>query len=612
MIDWFIDVLYEGGEESYSLNAQQESRINIRETSNIRFSVSVLDSEFHKVGIPSILISDIPVELKFSHYDRGCRVFESIDPIESHSSRYFYNFFGESELCLCFKHTPSTHSTHTVNILARTANAELASEMLSHITSKLDDAISICFSRSRLPMGFDESQHFNFSRLDIIQHATEYLAKTLPTFMREHKYSWKPEMEMTERGQPTGPDSVHWVLNNLDKLTPASVDEANLVYNNRGYRLDTLPKENIIKEWDVYENQVLHTFLHNMMLFLIDIKESYSIEALEHDDEIVDLDYVRFDHTMRKFTQMALAHKVNQIDALMTAIEQLKRVFKANIPASLVPGIQPRVTSYVARHSHYRNAFELIEKCYKAPAPSFEGAALLLGLKNLSIVYETSSLMLLHDSIKKCFDVELIELSYREHSENHPFGGMKLERPQGEVNNYFKFESTLFSIELFYEPKIYPFTANSCIGDLVDTSDSRSNRYGSHHFCPDFVLKIQSQQWAKPATIILDSKYKDASTIKRYDIDALTRKYLMNIHQVNVNGRLGISPVNLLLLLFPHSRTGKKVRTVARQHCLDGEYPLLPQSSAILLKPTEIELLEQHLTSFIEVMNEEARGIRIE
>ncbi|AYO11931.1 hypothetical protein D0784_21690 [Vibrio campbellii] len=612
MIDWFIDILHGGSEERYSLNSSQESRINIRETSNVRFSVSVLDTEFHKVGVPSILISDIPVELKFSHYNRGCRVFESIDPIEAHSSRYFYNFFGESELSLCFKHAPSPHSTHRVNILARTANAELASEMLNHITSKLDDAISICFSRSRLPVGFDDSQHFNFSRLDIIQYATEYLSYTLPTFMREHKYSWKPAMEMTERGQPTGPDSVHWVLNNLDKLTPASVDEANLVYNNRGYRLDTLPKENIIKEWDVYENQVLHTFLHNMMLFLLDIKESYSIETAVDDDEIVDLDYVRFDHTMRKFTQMALAHKVNQIDALMAAIEQLKRVFKTNFPASLVPGIQPRLTSYVVRHPHYRNAFELIEKCYKAPSPSFEGETLLLGLKNLSIVYETSSLILLHDSIKRCFGVELTELSYREHAENHPFGGMKSERPQGEVNNYFKFESGLFSVELFYEPKIYPFTANSSIGDLVDTSDSKRNKYGSHHFCPDFVLKVQSQQWVKPATIILDSKYKDASTIKKYDIDALTRKYLMNIHQVNVNGRLGVSPVNLLLLLFPHSRSGKTVRTVARQHCLDGEYPLLPQSSAILFKPTEIELLDEHLTSFIEVMNEEARVARIE
>lgn len=607
MSEWYLDVLFGAGEVRYDLTSPQENQISIRETSNIRFSVLVEDTEFHKLGVPYIVISDIPVELKFSHYNAGYRVFESIDSVASHSSRYFYNFFGESEISLCFEHTSSTHFSHTVNILARRANAELASEMLIHITSKLDDAISICFSRSKVSVGFDDSQNFDFSRFDIIQNAIAYLSESLPTFIREHKYTWKPEMEMTERGQPTGPDSVHWVLSNLDKLTPASVYEANLVYNNRGYRLDVLPKENIVKECNVYENQVLHTFLHNMMLFLIDIKEQYNIETLGSGEDVVDLEYVRFDHTMSKFTQMALAHKINQIDSLMMAIEQLKRVFTSKLPASLVPGIQPRVTSYVARHSHYRNTFELIEQCYRAPSPSFEGASLLLGLKNLSIVYETSSLLLLHESIKRCFDVELTELSYREHAEYHPFGGVQKTRPQGEVNNYFRFDSRLFSVELFYEPKIYPFSESSTVGDLVDTSYSRRNEYGPHHFCPDFVLKIRSQQWAKPATIILDSKYKDASTINQYDIDTLTRKYLLNIHQVNSNGRLGVSAVNLLLLLFPHSRNGNVVRTVARQHCLDGENPLLPQSSAILVKPTEAELLDEHLSSFIEVMNEEAK-----
>lgn len=608
MIEWYLDIFYGESEVRYDLTLPQESRISIRETSNIRFSVSIEDTEFHNFGTPYLVISDIPVELKFSHNNDGYRVFESIDPIMSHSSRYFYNFFGESEISLYFDlHTSSAFSSHTVSILARRANAELASEMLDHITSKLDDAISICFSRSKVPVGFDDSQTFNFSRLDIIQNAITYLSESLPTFLREHKYTWKPKMEMTERGQPTGPDSIHWVLNNLDKLTPASVDDANLVYNNRGYRLDMLPKESIVKERNVYENQVIHTFLHNMILLLIDIKEQYSIETLVHGNDVVDLEYVRFDHTMSKFTQLALAHKVNQIDSLMIAIEQLKRVFKSKLPASLVPGIQPRVTSYVAKHLHYRNTFLLIDKCYKAPSPSFEGASLLLGLKNLSIVYETSSLLLLHESIKRCFAVKLDEMSYREHSEFHPFGGVHKIRPQGKVNNYFRFDSELFTIELFYEPKIYPFSKNSSEGDIVDTSYSRRNKYGLHHFCPDFVLKIKSQEWAKPATIILDSKYKDASTIKQYDINTLTQKYLLNIHQVNSNGRLGVSAVNLLLLLFPHSRNGNVVRTVARQHCLDGEYPLLPQSSAILVKPTEAELLDDHLSSFIKVMNEEAK-----
>jgi hypothetical protein len=604
MIKWGMSVFHNGSEKGYALTSSLKDKINIRETSHIRFEVAVENNKFQRIGMPYIVLSDIPIEFRFSHYNDNYSIFESVEPIDSHVSRFFYNFFGESEVSLCFEHETSIHTSHTVNILARHDNAKLANEMLNYITSRLEDAVSICFSRSKLSVGYDDSQSFNFSRLDIIQSAVSYLSEALPIFVREHKYTWKHEMEMSDRGQPTGPDSIHWVLTNLDKLSPANVDEANLVYNNRGYRLDTLPRESIEKEKNVYENQVIHTFLHNMMLFLMEIKEQYSVRNSMIDSKNIDLEYVRFDHTMRKFTQIALTHKVNQIDSLMMAIEQLKRAFKLNIPASLVPGIQPKVTSYVARHPHYKHTFELIDKCYKAPTPTFEGASLLLGLKNLSSVYETSSLLLLHDAIKRCFNVDLIEQCYREHAEHHPFGGNAKKRPTGEVNNYFIFDNEQFKVELLYEPKIYPFSENSSKGDLVDTSNSIRNEYGAHHYSPDFVLKIESKNWIKPATVILDSKYKDASTIKRFDIDELTRKYLLNIHQVNENGSLGVSPVNLLLLLFPHDRSGKTVRTVARQHCLDGKFPVLPQSSAILVKPTEANLLDDHLHALIKIMNE--------
>ena len=89
------------------------------------------------------------------------------------------------------------------------------------------------------------------------------------------------------------------------------------------------------------------------------------------------------------------------------------------------------------KNSHYREAFKWIEKCNAAPAPTFEGNSVLLGLKNLSIVYEISSLLMLHDSIKRCFSVEQVERNYRIHGESIPFGGAERKRPYGEINNHF-------------------------------------------------------------------------------------------------------------------------------------------------------------------------------
>lgn len=604
MIQMRLTTFHGEDEVTYDLISPSEFQISIRETSCIQFQVAIEEQTFLKFGKPYVILSDIPIELDFSHYNNNYRIFNSIEDTSSHSSRFFYNFFGESDIGLCFEKQDGIYHSNTVNILARKDNAILANEMLNHITSRLDDAVSICFSRSKLSVGYDQSKSFSFSRLDLIEKAVKYLSESLTVFLRENKFSWKTEVELSEQGRPTGPDSVYWVLTNLDKLSPASVDEANLVYNNRGYRLDSVPKENIIKEHDVYENRVLHTFLHNMLILLFEIKENF-FQCITTTNDTFDQEYVRFDHTMKKFAQLALNHKISHIDSLINAIEQLKRIFSAKIPARILPGIQPKVTPYVAQHSHYRETFELIENCYKAPAPSFEGTSFLLGLKNLSIVYETSSLLILHETIKQCFNVELTNQCYKEHSEKYAFGGIEKVRPTGEINNYFCYSSEIFDVELLYEPKIYPYSINSSCGDLVDTSLSVRNEYGTHHYCPDFVLKIKSKNWVKPATIILDSKYKDASKVKQYDIEALTRKYLLNIHQVNSHGKLGISPINLLLILFPHDKSGKIVRTVAPQHCLNGLYPVLPQTSAILVKPTESNLLNDHFMALIRVINEE-------
>lgn len=606
MIDWKIITLDGNSQEVIiDLMASSSENHQLRETDYIQFKVTIDHDTLIEKGIPSILIADIPLEMEIQHHSGTDRVFVTCEPLGHHSSRFFYNFFGESELCLTFNKTSDYLATSTVNILARSDNAQLANEILGYITDNFEDAVAVCFSRSKISGGYNPNDSFNFSRLDIIERTITYLTELLPVFMREHKHTWKAEMQFSERGQPTGPDSVYWVLSNLDRLSPASAEESNLMYNGRSYRLDTLPKEGIISNSDIFENRVLHTFLHNTSLFLLELKENFT-NLIKTNYTYSDNEYVRFDHTMQRYTQLALKHKTQHLESLFTSVEKIRRNLSKWLPAKIVPGIQPRMTAYVSKHLHYRRAFKLIEQCYSAPAPTFEGRNVLLGLKNLAIIYEVSTLLMLNESIKSCFSVVPTDQSYREHSSDLPFGGVNSERPYGEINNYFTYRNETYDIELFYEPKVFPYGSRSLIGDLVDTSDSKaSTKYGAHHFCPDFIIKITSIRWRRPLTIVLDSKYKDASTVKKFDISPLTHQYLLNIHQVNEKGNLGISPIQLLLVLFAHDRTGSYVRTVAQRHCLTGSIPVLPQTAGILLKPNNTLYLEQSLRALIEIMDRE-------
>ena len=605
MIDWQL-IAYGYNSDETVLNLMDKTSITheIRETDFIKFRVCISNDKHNALGSPYVIIGDIPIELEPESIMDNSIVFASQEQ-RSHTSRYFYNFFGESEIALSFEKSTDIVKTCKINILARLENAKLAGEMLDYITSNLEDAVAICFSRSKISSGYNSESTFPFSRLDIIEKAINYISANLSLFLRVHKYTWKSEMQFSENGQPIGPDSVYWVLSNLDRISPASLTDANLIYKNRSYRLDLIPKEGLIDECDVFENRVIHTFLHGATQFIFELKSLFT-SSLHSNQEQVDKDFVRFDHTMQKFAHLALKQKLKSLDQLSVSVEKIRRIFLKKIPARIVPGIQPKMSAFVAKNQHYNHAFRLIEQCIAAPAPSFEGENILLGLKNLSIIYEISTLLMLTDSIKRCFSAELIESSFRYQSKDTPFGGEEMDRPSGGINNFFSFHSNIFDIELYYEPRIFTFSDSSSIGDLVDTSDSRSNRiYGRHYFCPDFVMKISSINWKKPIIVILDAKYKDAETIKKFDIQSLTQKYLLNIHQVNARGYLGLSPVQLLLILFPHDRNGKHIHTVAPIHCLSGNSPVLPQVAGLLLKPSSTSHLDEHFKSLIELMDKE-------
>lgn len=605
MIEWTLITLNSDNEEVVIELTNSPLEVHtLKETDSVQFRVILDQQSFDELGIPYVVIGDMPLELDFLSYSEECYIYVSSAPLGTHKSKFFYNFFGESELGLVFD-IGEKFFTSKVNILARALNGKLANDMLSYITDNLEDAVSICFSRSKIAGDESSSESFNFTRLDIVERSVKFFQDNLQLFVRVHKHNWQPNISLSNRGQPTGPDSVHWVLSNLDKLSRSSSGEANLSYNNRSYRLDILPKEDLVTESDIYENRVLHTFLHYISQFLFDLKLTFS-STIKSENSYTDNDYVRFDHTMQQFAKIALKHKIRHIDKLSLIVEQMRKVLQDKLPAKVVPGIQPRMTPYVAKHNHYLKAFKLIELCNSAPAPTFEGSKVLLGLKNLAIVYEVSALLLLNDSIKNSFSVELIDQSYRLQGQDTPFGGIPAERPYGEINNYFRYKSDIYDIEMLYEPKIYPFSSSSQEGDLVDSSDTKAHKtFGKHHYCPDFVVKISCINWRKPVTIILDAKYKDAATIKRFDISELTQKYLLNIHQVDKNGRLGVSPIQLLIILFAHERTGRTVRTVSRTHTLTSVLPVLPQSLGVLVKPKDSKDLDKQFESLINVINYE-------
>lgn len=59
--------------------------------------------------------------------------------------------------------------------------------MLGFISDNVDDAVAICFSRSKNGGGFNSDEEHKFSKYDAVIYAVNYLSRTLPSFINDKK-----------------------------------------------------------------------------------------------------------------------------------------------------------------------------------------------------------------------------------------------------------------------------------------------------------------------------------------------------------------------------------------------------------------------------------------
>jgi hypothetical protein len=329
---------------------------------------------------------------------------------------------------------------------------------------------------------------------------------------------------------------------------------------------------------------VIHSFLIAAKLFLKGCKTALEAQLMMTiKEENYENEFINFHDVLTNFKLPVIQHKLSEVIDLIKNVEYLKAFFNQIIPVTSTMHLLPRLTHYVRYHQHYLNLFILMDKWYQAHMPKVFSAQLLMGLKNLTKLYEFTCLLMLLEVIQEQLYFKLIYFSYRKQGELYPFGGIEAYRPDGAINNYFVFQRLDQQIELYFEPQIYPYSYHSVVGDLIDVSSS--NYKAEHYYCPDFVLKITATDWTLPAIIIFDAKYSNSKNVKDYYIPQLIKKYLLGINQLQAGHCLGPSPIQLVMALFAHDTFSRTITTVHRRHLLKSDLPVLPQVAGQLFVP---------------------------
>lgn len=64
--------------------------------------------------------------------------------------------------------------------------------------------------------------------------------------------------------------------------------------------------------------------------------------------------------TMSKYAKIALKMRIKEIEENHELVKKLIYSFKKIMPSKISPNILPKITSFVAKKGHYREAFRLI------------------------------------------------------------------------------------------------------------------------------------------------------------------------------------------------------------------------------------------------------------
>jgi hypothetical protein len=588
MIQWVFNITHGPYENAVTYHPAANQTLQINETDIIQIEVKI-GEEYFQFGEPYLVIGDVPIDLALHNIGEGYKKFITVKNSHFNKNQLFFNYFGESEIQLKFKDNHEVLEKVSVDIKARKANAELAKSMLTYISENEADLVSLCFSKSFLGGDFENKNQDNMHKFILLRDTVHYFLSKLGLFYRDYSHTIENKLYVSQQGQPTGPDSVYWLLQNLDKITPSNAEEAKLKIKNKNYNISEIPSERLIENTDVFENRVINSFLYSSRVFLFDLKKKYKNTPVLMSDEKIQTDdsndFVSFDHILSFYKKSIINHHINDINLLLLKVDKLIHLNKRKLRTKLIPSLRPRVTPFVMQHPHYRYLFVEIDKWYNASTPNLDKNNILLGLRNLSSIYEITTLLMLSKDIPKIFDVELNNKVYRNYSENTSFEGEEVERPIDQINNYFGFSNDKFSIELLFEPKIYSYRKGvTKINDLINISNKSSTKYGEHYYLPDYVLRINNIAWKEPLVAILDAKYSDRKNVLKYSLQDTSEKYLHNLFQLKKSNVVGASPVKLMMILFAHG-LDLPASFLNELHYVDGELPVYPQAVGIKYTP---------------------------
>lgn len=324
-----------------------------------------------------------------------------------------------------------------------------------------------------------------------------------------------------EKVKKVSRDSFNWIMQNADQLADVPYSSG-VQYQGKNYLPYHIKTDASQKSWDVYENRIVISFLHTVLLNAKQIFWEFDRDIL-NEERIISRIHGSFPKeycapiiTIKSlqisFCRILLGKLNHSIDTLQNLYTQYETLF--DVQTSMLTTL-PRKTSTFCEIKPYAQVFKIIVHWFQYGEYSLEKERLILQVKTLDKLFEYYCLLqllkLLADNGYHKADIQEPAFKYLYTSADGHY------QNEQDVANTYVLSRNHITATLYYQPVISAFSFENGL-TLYRTTSKKG------YYTPDFVLKFSFSEHDEEY-IIFDAKFASRDTIKNFRLPEVIRKY---------------------------------------------------------------------------------------
>lgn len=342
---------------------------------------------------------------------------------------------------------------------------------------------------------------------------------------------------------------------------------------NRVYQPQKTETVQNTRSYDIYENRVILAFLRNM-IDSVQSLQGYCCNLLSKipNDEDYSSEYIYSSFFMFSETRKMIEDGKTQLEKLSEKFIYLwgmySDILRIPLDQHIVP---PRPTAIFLSVPQYNRIFVRIHQWFSFGIYNFSKEHFMLSFIKISALYESYLLakFLCYfrdrgyslESSRRCVYPVSKRWKYKNTS----------------VRNTFVLKNGQKRITLYYQPVIFDTDQRSVNGIGLYRNNSISVyagneddcRQGGHYYVPDFLIKIEEN--GDSQYMIVDAKFSDYSSVRRYYVKDLVFKYLFSISPIEEN-----ELVCGLCIMYGKCKSKERLQTAYDKQILGTEiYPFI-------------------------------------